>query len=153
MEQVILAERGETSYRLIVPENCGKKTKYAAELFQKYFRECTGAELPFGRDGGAEKAVSVGETKRLAEFLGGEPREKMLDALNIRIAPDAVYLYGDDEDGTVNAVVEFLEKYLSVRFLLRTRHFVRKRNGWFFLSEAIGAFPILRPGCWDITGR
>lgn len=40
----------------------------------------------------------------------------MLDALNIRIAPDAVYLYGDDEDGTVNAVVEFLEKYLSVRF-------------------------------------
>ena len=116
MEQVILAERGETSYRLIVPENCGKKTKYAAELFQKYFRECTGAELPFGRDGGAEKAVSVGETKRLAEFLGGEPREKMLDALNIRIAPDAVYLYGDDEDGTVNAVVEFLEKYLSVRF-------------------------------------
>lgn len=116
MESVVLIDGGRTSFGLICPKAYGEKTAYAIGLLKKCFRECCGTEIEEKQEDFDGKFVSVGETERLASLLKDKARGKERDALNIDVRADAVYLYGDDEDGTVNATVEFLEKFFGVRF-------------------------------------
>lgn len=116
MKSVVIIDREKTDFCLIYPKDCTEKTKYAAELFKKYVFECCKTSFKEEDENFSGKIISIGNTQRLNKFLSGKTKGQMLDAANVEIRETEIYLYGDDEDGTVNAVVEFLQKYLSVKF-------------------------------------
>ena len=115
-ESVQVIRDGKTEYRLVWPERATEKERYAAELLETYLGKCFGCVPARAGEEYGGAFLSVGETKKLERSGLARPAERSLDAANISVKEGEIYLYGDDEDGCINAVLEFLERFAGVRF-------------------------------------
>jgi hypothetical protein len=106
----------------VVAEDSIASETYAAEEFQRFFKEATGVELPVSREAaGSTNIFFIGPGDALAKSaLGHTMKEKYgSDEIRIVVSDGNVAILGGRPRGTLYAVYTFLEDRLGVRFLTR----------------------------------
>jgi hypothetical protein len=68
-EELVLAEKGRTAYRIVVADDASASIKHGAEELQTFFARMTGARLPIVSDRGpaVENEIIIGPSARLRE--------------------------------------------------------------------------------------
>ncbi len=116
-------------WTLVVADDALPSERYAAEEFQWLFREAMGTELPLAAQaskkrrnifigpGAAKESGQLSETGHLGE-----------EGLCIQIKPENIIITGGRPRGTLYGVYEFMERYLSVRFLTKDHTHIPKHQ-------------------------
>jgi hypothetical protein len=118
-EELVLADKGQTDYRIVVAENASPSTKRAAEELQHFLAEISGAKLPIVSDGEplAAKEIILGDNAHLKQLewkndlpsLGGEGYAIETDGHRLIIV-------GGDLRGNLYGVYGLLEDHLGCRW-------------------------------------
>lgn len=128
-DALILAEKGQSNYEIIIKANAPKATVFAAEELKQYFKKVTGADLSVKTALTAgKKAIYIGSNPALPEKPEFDPgkytsKERFL----ISDFNDNIVIMGADCDvtpiGTDTAnfsvlfgIYEFIERFLGVRW-------------------------------------
>lgn len=133
-EDFWLVTAGEPTARIVLPEKPSTLETFTAEELRTYVRQATGAELESIADTAAhldERIVCVGDT-RFTRHLAARLEAAATDTILLKREGNRVLLLGRDspglerrpieryplmsERGTLNAVYEFLERELGVRW-------------------------------------
>lgn len=120
VQDIILADRGVSQYRIVIPSSPVPDENRAAEVFQDYLLQITGAALPVisaDKNGkGIPYEIILGQNERL-DRLGIEIDFNELgeDGFIIRTDSLRLIIAGGSKKGTLYGVYTFLEKYLDCR--------------------------------------
>ena len=112
-----LAADGSSDYVIVRSASASGEEIHAADVFQSYFKQITGAELPIVTDEtpAALHEVVVGKTNREAE--GAFDRDELgEDGFIVKTDAGKLWLIGGSGLGTEYAVYGFLEDHLGCRF-------------------------------------
>lgn len=140
---MIFLRNGKSGYSILLPQKPGKKELKAAEEIKYCFKEMSGISLKIIFEGDVESGeyISIGRTCLLAQTPYNEHKKGALDALNIYFYNNSIFLVGDDDDGTLNATYEFLEKYFGVRFFAPDETLLPKVKNIIFEEQNIRKVP------------
>lgn len=115
---VVLVAQGQPRAVIVVPPDAPAQRRDSATLLQRYVRQSTGAELPIAGQAEAALAIHLGRSAVVDQHV---PDLGALDDDGYviqSVGADGLILAGPTEWGTEFAVVEFLERYVGVRWLL-----------------------------------
>lgn len=122
-----LADKGKSSYKIVIAENASPTEEYGAEELQKYIKQSTGATLEIVRDNSGvmlgQKLLSVGNTRFVKE-TGLNTNDLNRDGFRIKTQNETVMIKGQIDRGTLYGVYDFLEKFIGVRFLSEAYEYV-----------------------------
>lgn len=112
--ETVMAQNGETDYKIVVPENAGECILYAASELNKYFCESTGATMEIVNDSDitytvGSKLISLGDTK-LASDISVTKEEVNMDGYKIIRREDAMFIKAYNDRGVLYGVYEFLNR-------------------------------------------
>ncbi len=120
VKELTLAEGGQSRYQIVLRAGAHPSEVHAGELLQKYFKECTGAELPVAGEGqqAADRPMIVLGRCELAKGLGVNPTEAEIgrQGYSLQRSGDHIVIAGTAEVGTLYGTVRFLEMCLGVRW-------------------------------------
>lgn len=128
---LVLADRGRSDYRLVLPQDALPSERHAAEEFRKFFKEISGAELPIGveTDPAGTHEIALNARGRIAgtdpELAQAAPGR---DGFVIRAKGNHLLIVGDRPRGTLNAVYALLEEQLGCRWFTREISRIPKRE-------------------------
>jgi hypothetical protein len=110
---VVLVADGKALGSIVAMNNAG-----AADL-QSFIEKATGAKLPIVRDKIVKPAIVLGDCPE-AEALGLVSSKMPIEGFAIKTAPGAVFIvgnnYGKNADGRLWGALEFLERFVGVRW-------------------------------------
>ncbi|MGM9666327.1 MAG: DUF4838 domain-containing protein, partial [Eubacteriales bacterium] len=112
--ETVMAQNGETDYKIVVPENAGECILYAASELNKYFCESTGATMEIVNDSDitytvGSKLISLGDTK-LASDISVTKEEVNMDGYKIIRREDTMFIKAYNDRGVLYGVYEFLNR-------------------------------------------
>lgn len=116
---VTLADKGKSSYRIVVPTDTIPSERYAAEELQRYLEKISGAKLaivteaerPVGRE------IVLGNNARLAKLRSAIDFKALgPDGFVLRTDGNRLIIAGGRPRGTLNGVYTLLEEKLGVRW-------------------------------------
>jgi hypothetical protein len=117
--EVVIAEKGKTQYRIVIPVEAIASERYAAEELQSYLEKISGAKLPIVTDAEPAQAreIVLGNNARLAK-LGVKVDWQRLgsDGFTVRTRNNALVIAGGRPRGTLFGVYGLLEEKLGVRW-------------------------------------
>lgn len=128
---LVLADHGRSDYRLVLPSDAVPSERHAAEEFQKFFKEISGAEMPIGTeaDPAGTHEIALNARGRIAaadpELAKAAPGR---DGFAIRTKGNRLLIVGDRPRGTLNAVYTLLEEQLGCRWFTREISRIPKRE-------------------------
>lgn len=111
----VLAENGQTDYKIVVPEKTSEYIDFAAEELVNLFKEATGATLPVVSETSVSysesaKLISIGETTLKRESGVEVPYEEFLTSgARLVNKGNCVILVGGADRGSLFAVYDFLQ--------------------------------------------
>ncbi|MFA6815423.1 MAG: DUF4838 domain-containing protein [Lentisphaeria bacterium] len=119
VSKLTLAEKGQSSYQIILSDDASPSTKYGAEELQKFLKQISGAQLPIRSDKQPQIAKEI--------ILGNNDHLKKLgikidfDALGkegylIRTIGDTIVIAGGQLRGNMYGVYGLLEEHLGCRW-------------------------------------
>ncbi len=118
VQNIVLADKGLTAYRIVIPSSPTIHERKAAEVLQDYLLQISGTALPVltADKKGSRYEILLGQNDRLDRLntgisfneLGSDGFVIMTDSMRLIIA-------GGNEKGTLYGVYTFLEKYLGCR--------------------------------------
>lgn len=115
---IVLADKGFSAYRIVLPSFATIHEQKAAEVLQDYLLQISGAALPIITADKKESPYEIllGQNDRLAGLNAGISFNE-LEADGFVIMTDSMRLIiaGGNEKGTLYGVYTFLEKYLGCR--------------------------------------
>jgi len=117
-EKIILADKGQTLYRIVVPSAATADEQKAANVLQDYLLQISGAALPIieADRSRSRYEIVLGQNERLGELgLPINLNELKEDGFLIRTDSLRLIIAGGNEKGTLYGVYSFLEKYLGCR--------------------------------------
>ena len=133
-DDLYLVRDGRPASQIVLPVRATALEAFAAEELKTYIRKSTGADLEVVDDTSAsrdESLICIGRTRFSAHFVGGLETART-DAIVLRREETRLLLIGRDspdldplkmnrrqlvsERGTLNAVYEFLEGQMGVRW-------------------------------------
>jgi len=104
--------------RIICSSEATKPEVYAANEFQRLFKEFTGKELTIdGTDSQSGKIILIGPDAAAAAGMQVNTEKLGEEGLYIDISTDKLAIYGGRPRGTLYGVYEFFEQYCGVRYL------------------------------------
>ncbi|MFC1805466.1 hypothetical protein ACFL09_00610, partial [Planctomycetota bacterium] len=114
-----IVENGQPRATIVIPEKADEQTEQAARLLAEYIKRSSGAELPIAPEPGPHPvAIHVGLTDYVRD-LGLGIGKLDDDGFVIKsIGTHSLVIAGPTPWGTEFGVCEFLERYLSVRWLM-----------------------------------
>lgn len=116
--EILLAENGNTQYRLLLPSSPTAEERKAATVLQQYLLEISGAAFPIIHADQHRSAYEIvlGQNDRL-DNLNAKINFNDLDEDGFVIQTDSsrLIIAGGSEKGTLYGVYNFLEKYLGCR--------------------------------------
>jgi len=114
---LLLARKGGSRYRIVLPEQASAAEQRAAELLQEYLRKSTGAGLPIVGETSPAKGqeILIGAVRRLPARLAQVQNQLSEDAFFIGYEGRRIILLGGADRGPVYGAVHLLEKYLGCR--------------------------------------
>ncbi|MCC6441846.1 MAG: DUF4838 domain-containing protein [Armatimonadetes bacterium] len=120
--------RGQSQYRIAVPDRAAPALEYAARELQRFLREMSGVRLPVVPESGVGRhpAFYIGPTRRAKQ---GGTRLGVLkeDGVAIKTVGPDILLQGQNDRGRLYSVYVLLERFLGVRFLAHDATVVPKR--------------------------
>jgi hypothetical protein len=128
---LVIARKGKSDYRIVVPNDRSAGIDYAASELQKYLKEISGAKLPIVTEKQAAKspAFLLGPCKRIAKTgLVDKARKLTGDGVLIKTVGGDIVLLGDGHRGQLYSVYLLLERYLGCRFLAQDCTITPKRD-------------------------
>jgi hypothetical protein len=115
-EELVLADRGQSAYRIVVADAASPSTKHAAEELQMFLEQMTGAKLPIvsDKEPPGPREISLGQNAHLAtkiDFaaLGNE-------GYVIRTVGPQLVIAGGALRGNLYGVYGLLEDHLGCRW-------------------------------------
>lgn len=155
---LILADKGMTPYRILIPASSNPYERQAASVLQDYIMQISGAALPIitGRRSGSPYEIILGQNERLDRLgiminfneLGGDGFVIKTDSLRLIIA-------GGSRKGTLFGVYAFLEKYLDCRMYTADMQVIPKREQIILGKIEDKEIPVIKyrsvhyKGTWD----
>lgn len=122
-EELVLAEKGQSEYRIVVADSASPSTKHAAEELQQFLAQICGAKLPIVADSEplAVKEIILGENAHLKQLdlkldlpaLGDE-------GYAIETAGERLVIAGGALRGNLYGVYGLLEDHLGCRWFTPT---------------------------------
>jgi len=116
---LVLAENGASTYRIVRPADPSPSTRHAAEELQTFLEEISGARLPIVADSEApaEHEIVLGNNARLGK-LGVEIDFAALgkEGYVIRAVGERLVIAGGEPRGTLYGVYGLLEDHLGCRW-------------------------------------
>ncbi len=114
---LVLAQNGESAYRIVLAEDAEKEMEKVADELQSYFRRATRIPLPICTDAEEESEyeILIGKTNRNE----GEEIDRAAlgdEGFLIRNLDQKILITGNTVRGTLYGVYEFLETYAGCRF-------------------------------------
>lgn len=110
-----LVSGGKSDYHIVLPANASPLEAKAADVFQRYIRQISGATLPIDKEGNGSSIhlVFIGRTRQAVSRFRFDGLAK--DAYVISTKDGNLYLGGNGDKGALYAVYAFLEKYIGCR--------------------------------------
>lgn len=118
VQNIILADKGLSTYRIVVPSSATIHEQKAAAVLQDYLLQITGAALPVipANKKGSSYEILLGQNDRLDQLNTGISfNELETDGFVIMTDSLRLIIAGGNEKGTLYGVYTFLEKYLGCR--------------------------------------
>lgn len=115
--KIILAEKGKSSYRILLAAHPTTQDKKAAADLQQWLQEMTGVKLPIASEANLRttKVISIGQTAFLKNHIN--PKQDLKDeGYGIAEKDGNLFLWGGRTRGVINAVYAFLEEDLGCRW-------------------------------------
>jgi Domain of unknown function (DUF4838)/Glycosyl hydrolase family 67 N-terminus/F5/8 type C domain len=115
---IILAQNGESVYRIIIPSAASQQEQKAAAVLQDYLLQISGAAIPVISAGKQRSPYEIilGQNERLDEVgVGVSFNELGADGFLITTDSLRLIIAGGNDKGTLFGVYTFLEKYLGCR--------------------------------------
>ena len=108
----------KSDYEIIIPDNAGVCTEFAAQELQYFIQEVSGVKLEIHREADAikDRHISVGETQSGA-FLKTDKTDLNGDGFKIFSMGESIYIKGGYEKATLYGTYDFIEKVLGVKFV------------------------------------
>jgi len=117
---LILAENGETDYRIVISQNASPSEKYAANELKHFLRSISGADIPIVTDKEEidEKEILIGDSLHLENLKDIDVDFRALgdEGFIIKTLGKYLIIVGGRLRGTMYGVYTFLEKYLGCRW-------------------------------------
>ncbi len=105
-----IAKNGKTNYEIVIPKDASETINKSAQTLQQYLQKANKAEL----------AVVSEDNQNIkkGKIYVGIPKEENLQPHEIRIESqnNDLFIYGESDLATQNAVFEFLESYLGCKW-------------------------------------
>lgn len=118
-EEIVLAQSGQSAYRIVVADDASPSTKHGAEELQKFLQEMTGAKLPIvsDREAPGPKEIVLGNSARLKGLnLAIDFKALGKEGYVIRTTGPHLVIAGGDLRGTMYGVYGLLEDHLGCRW-------------------------------------
>lgn len=131
---IVLAENQTTAYQIVVPEQASEPELYAAELLADNFKTATGATLSIVKDNAqkldeTKKILSVGRTSICEDSgLSLSVSELMYGGYKVKRYGNTVVLCGAQEEGTIYAAQEFLEKEFNYEVYATDEVYIEQKD-------------------------
>jgi hypothetical protein len=116
---LILAEGGQSEYRIVIGANASPSEKHAADELQMFLEQISGARLPIITDDQpmGPKEIMVGMSEHVQHVAGELPFEASLpEGFVIRTAGPHLLIAGGRLRGTMYGVYTFLQDHLGCRW-------------------------------------
>jgi hypothetical protein len=124
---LILAERGQTAYRIVISTNAIASERYASEELQRYLERIAGVRLPIVTDNNARGSheIVIGDSAALGKARQAIDFAKLgSDGFVIRTEGTRLLIVGGKPRGTLYGVYALLEEKLGVRWFTPQIEFV-----------------------------
>lgn len=125
-QDLLLAKKGSSTYRIILPIHPDEIENSAALEFQKYFKNITGIELPIDNKENLlqeKSAILIGSLRRFKNI-----KKVQNDGVIIKTEGDNLIISGGEGRGLLNSVYTFLENYLDCKFFALDEIKIPKKN-------------------------
>jgi len=116
---VYLVKDGASPYRIVLEPSASPSEKHAAEELRKFFKACTGVDLPVAdAEASVNAPMIVLGCGPVARKLGVDPSPALLgeQGYMMRTIPPHIVIAGTSAAGTLYGVYDFLENQLGVRW-------------------------------------
>lgn len=129
--KLVIADKGASLYRIVLPKSSTVYEKKAAQVLQDYLLEISGTALPVvtADKSGSSYEILLGQNERLGE-KGIDINFNELEADGFVIRTDSMRLIiaGGNFKGTLYGVYTFLEKFLDCRMYSAKVKVIPKRD-------------------------
>ena len=118
-EELVLAENGQSAYRIVVAQNASPSTKHGAEELQMFLEQITGAKLPIvsDREPQGEKEIILGDNDHLRALgLTIDFTSLGKEGYVIRTVGNHLVIAGGRLRGNMYGVYGFLQDHLGCRW-------------------------------------
>jgi len=117
--ELVLAEGGQSAYRIVVADEATPSTRYAAEELQTFLQQITGTRLPIvsDREPAGPREILVGDNAHLGK-LGAAIDFKTLgpEGYVLRTVGEHLVIAGGAQRGNLYGVYGLLEDHLGCRW-------------------------------------
>ena len=117
--ELVLADKGQTEYAIVVSADAIKSETYAAEELASYLKKVTGAVFPIVKNvaDAAQYNIIVGQNDLSRKILGNETIAALAEEeFIVKTVGTDLLIVGGRPRGTLYGVYEFLEKFAECRF-------------------------------------
>jgi hypothetical protein len=132
--QVILFDKQQSDYRIIIPAAAAPDEENAAKELVKYLEMATGSALRIFTDEQppVEHEIVIGHSNRLEQFkIKTGLKETESDGFLILTKKERLYITGGSPAGTLNGVYTFLEDYAGFRLYSPEARYIPKLQNLF----------------------
>ncbi len=120
---LVLAEGGQSAYRIVIPAASSPVERHAADELQRFLREISGATLPVvtDREPAQPAEVALGRTNRLAALgIAVEGLSLGSEGCLLRTVGETLVIAGGPVRGTLYGVYDLLESRFGCRWYTPT---------------------------------
>jgi hypothetical protein len=117
--ELVLAEKGRSTYRIVLAANAPPATRFAAEELQRFLKEISGAELPVVTDAEAPLGheILVGDSRRLRRAEPDFDANRYgAEGYRLHVAGGDLVIAGGRPRGDLYGVYGLLEDHLGCRW-------------------------------------
>jgi hypothetical protein len=145
--RIVIADKGASLYRIVLPSSSTEYEKQAAEILQNYLLQISNTALPIitADKPGSPYEILLGQNDRLGERgISIDFNELEADGFVIKTDSMRLIIAGGNFKGTIYGVYTFLEKYLGCRMYSPKVKVVPKSDFIAFESIDIKEIPVIK---------
>lgn len=144
---IVIADKGASLYRIVLPSFSSEYEKKAAEVLQDYILQISGTALPIitADKSGSPYEILLGQNDRLGERgISIDFNELEADGFVIRTDSLRLIIAGGNYKGTLYGVYSFLEKFLGCRMYSSKVKIIPKSDVISLDSINLKEIPVIR---------
>ena len=145
--KLVIADKGASLYRIVLPSSSTEHEKKAAEVLQDYLLQISGTALPIitADKPGSPYEILLGQNDRLGERgINVDFNELEADGFVIKTDSMRLIIAGGNFKGTLYGVYTFLEKFLGCRMYSTKVKVIPKAEVIAFDSINIKEIPVIK---------